>query len=240
MTDTMEQVTLPTGESFGCHVARPALSGEQRPGLLLIHDLLGITTDLERIAGRLAKAGYVTLAPDYFGSGPRPLCVVRAITTLKRGRGTAFDRLRAAHEHLAGLPDVDAARTGAVGFCLGGGFALLWSARNDVQAVANFYGDVPRDLESLRNIPPCVAGYGGRDKIFAPQGRRLERHLIDSGIDHDVKEYPKAGHAYMNQHDGALMWLSGHSPMAAGFDPAASADSWDRMLAFFGKHLAPD
>lgn len=235
----VERVSIATddGTPVPALLARPRTAAQPGPGVLVVHDLLGLSADMERIAARFAQEGYVALVPDFFGPGARLPCVVRAVASLRRGGGAPFERLRAAHDHLAGLAEVDPARTGVVGFCIGGGFAVLYAPRSDARAVATFYGDVPRSAEPLRGIPPCVAGYGGRDRIFAPQGRRLAGHLTELGVEHDVKEYPRAGHAYLNQHTGVLVRVAAHSPMAAGFDPEAAADSWDRMLGFFARHL---
>ncbi len=74
--------------------------------------------------------------------------------------------------------------------------------------------------------------------MFAPQGERLERHLVVLGVEHDVKVYPEAGHSYMSQHPPTLMVrLAARGPMKAGFSETASEDSWKRMLEFFEKHL---
>src|SRR5439155_25246263 len=86
-------------------------------------------------------------------------------------------------------------------------------------------------------VCPVVAGFGGRDRFFAPQGRRLEQHLKQLGVPHDVRIYPAAGHSYMSRHTGLLATLAAHGPMAVGFDAEAEADSWARMEAFFRTHL---
>lgn len=233
----------PDGEPVPCLLAEPPRAGAQPSsagsGVLLVHDLLGPGEDMARVAERLADAGHVVLVPGYFGPGLLLPCVARAVRSLRRGSGEQFGRLQAAWEHLGSLSVVDPARRGVVGFCLGGGFALLWASRSDARSVATFYGDVPKDIRALRGIPPCVAGYGGRDRVFAPQGRRLVRHLEELGVEHDVVEYPDAGHAYMNRHDHVLMRLSALGPTRAGYDERAAEDSWRRLLAFLSTHLAP-
>jgi carboxymethylenebutenolidase len=115
----VERVSISTddGAPMPAILARPGPHGGGRPGVLVIHDLIGLSADMERIAARFAQEGYVALVPDFFGPGARLPCVVRAVASLRRAGGAPFDRLRAAHDHLAGLPAVDAARTGVVGFC---------------------------------------------------------------------------------------------------------------------------
>ncbi len=237
MTDLVD-VTVPTNDDWEMPavVATPD-DDEAHPGVLVVHDLLGVSDDMRRIAARLAASGYVVLVPDFFGPGHRVPCVMRAVLALKRGHGAPFSRLADAHAYLADRPDVAGHSTAVVGFCIGGGFAVLYTPHSEAQAVAVFYGDVPRDIEKLRGMPGCVAGYGGRDRIFAPHGRRLREHLTALRVERDIVEYPSAGHGYMNDHDHLLARLSGWTPMATGFDTDAAEDSWERMLSFFAEHL---
>jgi carboxymethylenebutenolidase len=236
----MEDVTFPssTGRPMRAALALPAADGARRPAVIVIHEIFGLNDDIRRITGRVAELGYVALAPDLFDvGGVRALCVLRAVLAVRRRDGPAFADLEAARTWLARRPDVDADRTGVVGFCLGGGFALLYAVRAPLGAAAVFYGDVPKAADGLRGVCPVVAGFGGRDRFFAPQGRRLEQHLKALGVPHDVRIYPAAGHSYMSRHTGLLATLAAHGPMAVGFDAEAEADSWARMEAFFRTHL---
>jgi carboxymethylenebutenolidase len=235
-----------TDVSFPSSTGRPmraalALPGraEPRPAVIVIHEIFGLNADIRRIAGRVAALGYVALAPDLYDTeGPRALCVLRTMIALRRHEGPAFADLEAARAWLAARPDVDGERTGVVGFCMGGGFALLYAVRAPLRAAGVFYGDVPRGADELRGVCPVVAGYGGRDRPFAGQGARLERLLGELGIAHDVHVYPEAGHSFMSrQEPGVVTTLSAWSPLAAGFHPEAEADSWRRVEAFFRTHL---
>ena len=226
-----------TGRPMQSALALPARAG-RRPAVIVIHEIFGLNGDIRRIAGRVADLGYVALAPDLYDTGgPRALCVLRTMLALRRGEGPAFADLEAARAWLATRPEVDAARTGVVGFCMGGGFALLYAVRAPLGAAAVFYGDVPATVAELRGVCPVLGGYGERDRLFAGQGRRLASHLEELGVAHDVRVYPGAGHSYMSPHTGALATLAALGPMAAGFDPAAEADSWRRLEAFFAAHL---
>ncbi len=219
-------------------LALPDTGDEPRPGVIVVHEIYGLNDDIRRIAGRFADAGYPAIAPDLFARGPRLLCVARAMRDLRRGTGDAFDDLEAARAWLAERPEVDASRIGVAGFCMGGGFALLFAVRAPVGAAAPFYGDVPKRADDLDGVAPVVASYGGRDRIFAPHAERLRSHLTELGVPHDVKVYPGAGHSFMNEHDGGLLETVGRvGPMKVGFDPEASEDAWRRVLDFFAVHL---
>jgi carboxymethylenebutenolidase len=218
-------------------LALPSGAG-RRPAVIVIHEIFGLNDDIRRITGRFADLGYVALAPDLFDTGgPRALCVLRTFLTLRRREGPAFADLEAARTWLATRPEVDATRTGVVGFCLGGGFALLYAVRAPLGAAGVFYGEVPKTADELRGVCPVVAGYGGRDRIFAPQGERLERLLAEAGVSHDVHVYPDAGHSFMSNHSGLMATLNAWGPMAVGFNPGAEADSWVRLERFFRIHL---
>ncbi len=237
-----EEVNIDVGDgrTVEAALALPEPAATPAPAILVLHEIFGLTDDIRRIARRFAQAGYVALAPDLFGAGFRPACIVRAIAALRRREGRPFDDLDSARGWLAARPEVDAARVGVAGFCMGGGFALMYGALSEIGAVATFYGDVPRRAEDLDGVCPVVAGYGARDKIFAGQGRRLDRLLEELDVDHDVVLYPEAGHSFMNRHPpGPIARLGALSPMRVGYDEDASEDSWERMLAFFRRHMSP-
>lgn len=208
------------------------------PGVLVFHEAYGLNEDIEGQCRRLAELGYAALAPDlYSGRGPRPFCVVRVMRELGRARGTVFDDLEAARRWLAGQPGVLPDRIGVIGFCMGGGFALLFAARAPLRAAGVFYGAVPASAEELRGVCPVVAGYGGRDRMFRRYAERLERHLTELGVEHDIRVYPEAGHSYMNVHRGFVAWVARRGPLHAGYDREAAEDSWRRVAEFFGRHL---
>ena len=236
---TATDLTFPasTGRPMRAALALPPVAGP-RPAVIVIHEIFGLNGDIRRIAGRVADLGYVALAPDLYDTGgPRALCVLRTMLALRRGEGPAFADLEAARTFLAVRPEVDAARTGVVGFCMGGGFALLYAVQAPLRVAGAFYGDVPSTSEELKGVCPVLGGFGGRDRIFAAQGRRLESHLTALGVPHDVRIYPDAGHSYMSKHTGVMATLGAWGPIAAGYDPAAEADSWTRMETFFRTHL---
>ena len=245
MTPGVESVEfdLPgTAEPGRALVAVPSggPSAGPHPGVLVLHDLLGLQPDTERTVRRLADAGYVGFAPDFFGPGWTIACVARAVLSLRRGRGGSLDRIEAAERSLRARADVDGTRIGVIGFCMGGGFAVLHANRADVDAAAVFYGDVPSDADGVAGLPPCFARYGGRDRIFAPQGERLRDHLDGLGIDNDVVVHPEAGHGFMNDHDHWLIAVSARTPMRTAYHEALAERAWADMLDWFDHHLNHD
>src|ERR1700736_4122477 len=203
---TTTDITFPSHDGRPMRAAYAAPSDAQKlPGVIVIHEIFGLNDDIRRITGMVADLGYAALAPDlYDGPGSRFICNPRTLMTLSRGEGVAYKDLDAARKYLQQQPGVDSTRIGVIGFCMGGGFALMFAARAPIGVAATFYGDVPKTTDQLRGVCPVLGGYGGHDKIFASQGRRLETLLAELNVDHDVKIYPEAGHSFMSHNHGIL------------------------------------
>ncbi len=235
---TADETTTLTraGRAVPVEIFRPRADERTAPraGLVVIHEIFGLNDDIRRIARRFADEGYVAAVPNLMAGGIFVACVLRAAVALRAGHGPVVDELEAVIAMLEARPDV--ARVGAVGFCMGGGFALLLGTRRRVGAAGVFYGDV-RSRDELAHACPLTGGYGGRDRMFAPQGRRLIATLEELGREHDVRLYPDAGHSYMNQAGHPVMALLTRPLMHVEYNAEAAEDSWRRMLAFFARHL---
>lgn len=234
----METVAIDTRlEGRLAVLVRPAGPGPW-PGVVMVHEAWGLDDVLRRQADRLASAGFVVLAPDLHGDGSRLRCMRALFAALRARSGPPFDLLRAAREQLLDDRHVNG-RVGVIGFCLGGGFALLLSA-DGFDASAVNYGMVPDDVEEvLRGACPVVASYGGRDRQLVEEVPRLTAALEANDVPHDVQVYPTAGHSFLNDAPNGPLLLRpllrvGH----VGPDPAAAQDAWRRIEAFFGTHLA--
>jgi carboxymethylenebutenolidase len=212
-----------------------------RSGVIVLHETLGLNDDIRRICRRFADSGYVALAPDFLaGLGPKPFCIARFARGVgKPGVGRPYRQLEAARAWLAARREVDGRPIGVAGFCIGGGFALLYAAGGDVEVVAPFYAAAPKDDAVLAAVCPVVASYGGRDAIFGPHAARLDATLSRLGIDHDVATYAEAGHSFMNRHGPWTARIERRLPTHGGFDPAAAEAAWARTLTFFRRYLAP-
>jgi carboxymethylenebutenolidase len=208
-----------------------------RPGVVMIHEVFGLDDVMRRHAERLAQAGYLTLAVDLFSAGGKFRCLVSTMRSLMRGSGAAFTDIEAARKWLAASPECNGA-IGVIGFCMGGGFALLLASRGFAAAAVN-YGQLPRDLTgALAGSCPMVASYGARDRSLKNAARKLDEALDGLGVVHDVKEYATAGHAFLNDSEAGPRVLRPFLRVAGvGPDPAAAPDAWRRIDRFFGEHL---
>lgn len=242
MTVSTRRLSLPldNGHHMQAQLFRPATRNAHRAAVIVIHDIFGMTPDVERIATRLAEAGYVAITPDLYDNGSaKPLCVTKTLLAHQTGKGLAFDQLEETRRWLLAQPELDVQRVAMMGFCMGGRFALLYSAKAPISVVAPFYGMVPFRAETLAGICPVVGGWGEKDLVMGSHGKRLEKHLTKLGVEHDVKSYPDAGHSYMNNHDAFIYReLGDYSPLRAAYNEDAAEDSWQRVLAFFDKVLA--
>lgn len=216
----------------------------------MIHDVWGLSDHTRDLAQRLAEVGFCVLAVDLY----RRLDPVRIEDPGRFIRGLSDPQML---EEVQGGLDALAAhaactgRVGVTGFCMGGQYALLAAcAVRGLAAAVVFYGMLS-DQHGLLAPPPgelldparkptspldaigklrCpLLGLFGADDAFVPLAdvRELERRLARSAQPHEIRVYPGAGHAFMNDTRPDM------------YRPATARAAWDRMLAFFREHLAP-
>lgn len=229
----------PHGE-LGGYLKRPDGEGPW-PGVIVIHDAFGMTTDLRNQCDWLAGEGFAAFGPDLMSWGRKRACMRATIADLKARSGRAFDDIDAAREWLVSDRSLCNGRVGVIGYCMGGGFSLLLAPTGKYDVSSVNYGHLPGDdtAQIMAGACPIVASYGARDRALKGAAAKLETALQTAGVTCDVKEYPDAGHGFINHHDGRLgiaIAVLGRL-MGVGYEESSAADARRRIVAFFDAHL---
>lgn len=226
--------TMPT------YISTPSGTGPWH-GVVVIHDALGMSHDVRNQADWLASEGYLVAAPDLFEGKTLFGCLRTVMRDFSRGEGVLFDRVEAARQWLV-EHEQSTGKVGLIGFCFGGGFALVLAPRGDYDVASVNYGNLPKDPETfLQGACPIVASYGALDRTLKGAAPKLENALTAADVPHDVKEYPDTDHAFMNDHSEdkipfiihVIAFLFG----GGAYHPESAKDAQKRVLAFFETHL---
>lgn len=230
--DTM--VEYPSeGVTVRAYVAAPRTNG-RRPGIIVVQEWWGLDDHVKDIARRLAGEGYVAVAPDLYSRLQHEVVPISNPTRAgelmgKLKQEDGLKDLNATVAYVKSAPEVDPARIGVVGFCMGGSYTLMLPCVNpDIKAAAPFYGQVPNPDTPLQKLAcPVLYIYGEDDGwITKADVQRLAAALKKYNKPGEIKTYSGAPHAFFNDTRQDV------------YRPAAARDAWERTLAFFTKHLA--
>lgn len=242
---TSETIAVPgPSGAIQAYVAHPEGPGPH-PAVVVIHDAMGLRSDTRNQADWLAAHGYLAVAPDLFGDGRTiTRCLRDAIRDYSRWEGTVFADIEAVRDWAREQKEASG-RVGVIGYCFGGGFALMLAPpERGFDAVSANYGRLPRDLDGFfAGACPVVASFGGRDRSLRGAAVRLEQALEGAGVPHDVAEYPTAGHGFLNDHgpgEVPALFVALGSMLPTAYDPVAAEDARARILNFFDQHLSRD
>lgn len=214
-----------TGYIFTPHSA-PAKG--KLPAIVVIHEWWGLTPWVKEQAQKFADQGYVTLAIDLY----RGRMTTNPDEAHELMRAVPNDRavrdLKAAVAYLKTRKDVDTAKLGGIGWCMGGGYALqLAEAEPDLKAVVVNYGAVTTDSATLQPIHAAILGlFGGQDRGIKPEDVNAfaaKMKELDKSI--EVKIYPDAGHGFENPNN------------KSGYNKADAEDAYRRQTEFFAAKL---
>jgi len=207
------------------YLVRPANAGVTTPGVVVVHENRGLNPYIEDVARRVAKAGFIALAPDgltsvggYPGNDEAGRDLQRTVD-----RTRLMNDFFAAYEYLAGRDD--AGNVGAVGFCYGGGVCnALAVAYPELGASAPFYGRQPRAQDVSRIAAPLLLHYAGLDKRVNGGWPDYEAALMEHGKTYTAHIYPDVNHGF-------------HNDTTPRYDAAAAELAWRRTIDSFNEHL---
>jgi carboxymethylenebutenolidase len=237
----MTTIDIPVGGTIvKAYIATPE-GAAPAPAVCVIHDALGMTQDAHQQANWLANEGYLVAVPDLFDGRTLMGCLRSVFRDYMRGEGLLFDKVEAVRQWLL-QHKRSTGKVGIIGFCFGGGFALLLAPRGDFDVASVNYGSLPKDADDfLQGACPIVASYGGRDRSLRGAAAQLEAILTKANIDHDVKEYANAQHAFMNDHSQTkippILHVISFFSGGGDYHEASAEDARERIVAFFEKHL---
>ena len=196
------------------------------PGMIVIHEIFGLNDNIREICKEFAGQGYAALAVDLFTNRNRAICMMQifhGIMFRPLNNSTLAD-LNSAFDFLKQTPGVDAERIGAVGFCMGGSYALQMAiTAKGMKAASVFYGANPKPLDTVAQACPIMGSYPDRD-FTTRAAHELEASLVSYNVPHDIKIYENTQHSFYSQ-------------QRTPFEVEASKDAWQRMLKFFGEYL---
>ena len=198
------------------------------PAIVVVHEWWGLDDWVKEQAEDLANEGYVALAVDlYHGKATSNPATARQLM-MGLNRQQAVANVVAAAKYLAAQKNVNAKRIGAVGWCMGGGYAALLAVHDpNLRAVAINYGELPESRAELEKIHASVLGiFGGADRVVTPtEVHAFEQTMQSLHKQIVVKIYPDAGHAFENSNN------------KGGYRRADAKAAQAQMRSFFAREL---
>ncbi|PRZ36609.1 carboxymethylenebutenolidase [Antricoccus suffuscus] len=209
-----------------------------RRGVVVLHEIWGVTPSIGAVTRRLAGAGYAVAAPHLYHRQDSPIPARERVNDALRLRRTLTasgidSDVRGAIDYLAAA---GATKVGVLGFSMGGTIALWAAAHAPIDAAVSMYGGGIartrwRGIDSGTALAadlrvPWLGLYGDGDStIPVAQVERLRTALSESSVDAQVVRYPGVGHGFVLD------------PLATDCVPAEAEDAWRRTVEFFGSHL---
>ena len=209
------------------YLVRPAAASGKVPGVVVVHENRGLNPYIEDVARRLAKAGFVALAPDGLSSlGGYP-----GNDEAGKALQSQVDPTRLVNDFFAAIEflqghEASTGKVGITGFCYGGLVANLAAvAYPDLGAAVPFYGRQPQPEEVARIQAPLLLHYAETDERVNAGWPAYEAALKQQGKTYEAHVYPGTGHGF-------------HNDSTPRYDEAAAALAWQRTLDWFARYLA--
>jgi carboxymethylenebutenolidase len=215
------------GDKVRAYLALPARG--RGPGVLVLQEWWGLVDHIREVCDRLAREGFVALAPDlYRGEATGdPGVAGRLMMDLQLPR--AARDLEAAAAALVNHEAVNGGKVAAIGFCMGGQLALYAAALTPrISAVVDCYGVHPNVRVDYGQIRAAVMGvFAERDTYVPPEAvHQLEADLRAAGVRTEFTIYPGVDHAFLND------------TRPDSYDAPTAQRAWGRILSFLRAGLS--
>ncbi|UZE26745.1 YghX family hydrolase [Pseudomonas asplenii] len=225
-----DYITYPSPKGHGQvrgYLVRPAKVTGKVPAVVVVHENRGLNPYIEDVARRVAKAGFIALAPDglssvggYPGNDEKGVALQKSVNPEK-----LMNDFFAAIEWL-GKHDATTGKVGITGFCYGGGVANAAAvAYPELGAAVPFYGRQPKAEDVARIKAPLLLHYAELDKPITDGWPAYEQALKSAGKTYEVHIYQGVNHGF-------------HNDSTPRYDEAAAQLAWDRTIAWFRRYLA--
>ena len=211
-------------------------STKPRPGVLLIHDWMGVGDYAKSRAKQLAELGYVAFAADIYGKGVRPTDPKEAGSLAGKYKGDRAlyrERLNTGLAQLTGHKLVAPGQVAAIGYCFGGTGALeLVRGGATAKGVVTFHGGLstptPGDAKNIKC--PVLVLHGADDPFVKPdEVAAFKKEMADAGVKYEFIAYPGAVHSFTRPDAG------NDNSKGAAYNEAADKKSWAAMKKFFSE-----
>ena len=208
----------------------------KRPGVLIVHEWMGVNPYVKKRAEQLAKLGYIAFAADIYGKGVRPKNSDEAAAESKKyktDRQLMRARVNAGLALLKNHKLADTKRTAAIGYCFGGTTVLeLARSGADVNGIVSFHGGLDSlNPNDAKNIKGKVLALHGGDDPFVPaeQVAAFQDEMRKAGVDWNMVIYGGAVHSFTNPDAG------NDNSKGAAYNEKADKRSWEDMKQFFSE-----
>ena len=225
-----EYITYPSPKGHGQvrgYLARPANAKGKVPAVVVVHENRGLNPSIEAVARRLAKQGYMALAPDglssvggYPGNDEEGVALQKTVDPEKL-MNDFFAAIEWSMQH-----EASTGKVGITGFCYGGGVANAAAvAYPELGAAVSFYGRQPDADEVSRIKAPVMVHLAELDTRINEGWPAYEQALKANEVTYQAYIYPGVNHGF-------------HNDSTPRYDEAAATLAWDRTLSWFGKYLS--
>jgi dienelactone hydrolase len=224
------------GKKYEGYVAYDDAKKGNQPGVLVVHNWMGVTDETKSKADALAELGYVAFAVDIYGKSVRPKNAEEAAalaTGFKKDRASLRNRMHQGLKVLREQKGVDKNKVVALGYCFGGTAALeLARAGADLKGVVTFHGglDSPKPEDGAK-IKGRVLALHGADDPYVPAGElaAFEEEMRKNKVDWQLVKYGGAVHSFTEKAAGT------DNSKGAAYNATADTRSWEAMRTFLGE-----